>query len=444
MFQRVHSFFSPPHPVPRASLYASSVFIASLGRGVWVPFALLYFHVTVGLPLPLVGLGLTIGGLWAMAITPLAGTLVDRFGPRTPLVFGQIGAGLCMLAFLLVHSFAGFLLVSLLFSSAQAIQDPAFNALVADLFPEEDRDWWFGFNRSASNLGIGMGGLLAGGAVSLGGVGMYQVLLIANALSSIVTALLLLGIPLPVHAHRPAPAVDRQSTEEHGGYIAVLRDRPFLGFVIMQGILTLSYMALEIAMPPYVLSNLHAPAWGFSMLYTINTAMVVVLQMPLMRLLMKHKRTSGILAGGLVFAGSFLLFLAALALPGWLLIPYLALVMVIYTMGELLLSPSQVSLSMALAPEELRGRYMAISSLSYGISGTLAPVLFTSLLTLSPLLFWLSLTVLIAGTSCLVPALERHLPANTLRALPQEEAVEILAEAERKHEGTGELIGSRL
>lgn len=441
MFQRVRSFFSPPHPVPRASLYASSVFIASLGRGLWVPFALLYFHITAGLPLPLIGLGLTIGGLWAMAITPLAGTLVDRFGPRAPLVVGQLGAGLCMLAFLLVHSFVGFLLVSLLLSTAQAMQDPAFNALVADLFPTEDRDWWFGFNRSASNLGIGMGGLLAGGAVSLGGTGMYQVLLITNALSSIATAFLLLGISVPVHKHTPSP--DKQSTKERGGYLAVLRDRPFMGFVVIQGILCLSYMALEIAMPPYVLSNLHAPAWGFSMLYTINTAMVVVLQMPLMRLLMKHKRTRGILAAGLVFAFSFLLFLAALVVPGWLLIPYLVIVMVIYTVGELLLSPSQVGLSMALAPEELRGRYMAVSSLSYGISSTLAPALFTLLLTLSPLMLWVPLAVLIAGTACMVLVLERHLPAHALRAIPQEERVEVLEEASQEGAQMSELVESK-
>ena len=406
-----------------------------------MPFALLYFHVTAGLPLPLIGLGLTIGGLWAMAITPLAGTLVDRFGPRTLLVVAQTWSGLCMLAFLLVHSFTGFLLVSLLLSTAQAVQDPAFNALVADLFPEEDRDWWFGFIRSASNLGIGMGGLLAGGAVSLGGTGIYQALLITNALSSIATALLLLGVPVPAHRHAPPP--NKQAAKERGGYLAVLRDRPFMGFVVIQSILCLSYMALEIAMPPYVLSNLHAPAWGFSMLYTINTAMVVVLQMPLMRLLMKHKRTSGIFGGGLVFAGSFLLFLAALAVPGWLLIPYLAIVMVIYTVGELLLSPSQIGLSMALAPEELRGRYMAVFSLSFGISATLAPALFTSLLALGPLMLWIPLTVLIAGTACMTLVLERHLPAHTLRALPQEEIMEVLEEAAQEMTHTGELIGSK-
>jgi MFS family permease len=443
MLSRLHSFFSPPHPVPRASLYAGSVFIASLGRGLWVPFALIYFHSVVGLPLPLIGLGLTIGGLWGMAFTPLAGILVDRFGPRVLLVVAQLVAGSCMLAFLLVHSFPLFLLVELVLATGLAMEDPAFNALVAELFLEEDRDWWFGFNRSASNLGIGLGGLLAGAAVSLGGTAIYHVLLITNAISTISAGLLLLGLTLPVRHHRPH-VQEAHRERQPAGYRAVLRDRPFLGFIIIQAILCLCYMVLEIALPPYVLNNLHAPAWGFSMLYTINTAMVVVLQVPLMHLLMKHRRTRGINLAGLVFAFSFLLFLAALIIPRWLLVPYLVMVMVIYTLGELLLSPSQVSLSMALAPENLRGRYMAISGLTYGLSSTLAPVLFTSLLTLGPAALWLPMTALIAGTACLILVVERHLPASALRALPQEQTIQsaILQENDHEERKSGDLIGS--
>ena len=440
MLSRLRSFFSPPHPVPRASLYASSVFISSLGRGLWIPFALLYFHLIVGLPLPLIGLGLTLGGLWGMAITPLAGTLVDRFGSRKLLVGAQLASGACMLAFLLVHSFTLFLVVEMVLATAQAAQDPAFNSLVAELFPDEDRDWWFGFNRAASNLGMGMGGLLAGGAVSLGGTAIYHVLLTINALSTVISGLLLLGLQMPAHQYRPH-VHKAAGKKQRGGYSAVLRDRPFMGFVVIQAVLCLCYMVMEIALPPYVLSNLHAPAWGFSMLYTLNTAMVVVLQMPLMRLLMKHKRTRGINSAGLVFAFSFLLFLAALVVPRWLLVPYLVAVMVIYTLGELLLSPSQVGLSMALAPEAMRGRYMAVSSLGYGLSGTLAPVLFTSLLTLGPLFLWLPLTALIVVAASMVLVLERYLPAHALQALPQE--VTMLEEHSLEDKRTGELVGMK-
>lgn len=442
MLRRLRLFFSPPHTVPRSPLYASSVFISSLGRGLWVPFALLYFHLIAGLPLPLIGLGLTIGGLWGMAFTPLAGVLVDRLGARRLLVGAQIASGVCMLAFLFVHSFILFLVVEMLLATAQSAQDPAFSSLVAELFPPEDRDWWFGFNRAASNLGIGLGGLLAGAAVSLGGTAIYHGLLASNALSTIIAGLLLLGLILP--ARQAQPQLHKTSGKrERGGYGAVLRDRPFMGFVLIQAVLCLSYMVLEIVLPPYVLSNLSAPAWGFSMLYTLNTFMVVVVQMPLMRLLMKHKRTRGIGAGGLVFAFSFVLFLVALIVPHALMVPYLIVVMVIYTFGELLLSPSQVGLSMALAPEELRGRYMAVSGLGYGLSGALAPVLFTSLLTLGPLFLWLPLTALIGGAACLTFALERHLPADALQALPQE--VEIMVQEEVLQEEThvGELVGRK-
>src|SRR5260370_19695601 len=98
--------------------------------------------------------------------------------------------------------------------------------------------------------------------------------------------------------------------------------------------------------------------------------------------------------------------------------------MAIYTLGELLLSPSQVGLVMALAPEEMRGRYMAVSSLGSGLSGALASVVFSSLLTLGPLQLWLPLTGLIVVAAFAILVLERYLPAHALQAVPQEEMVE--------------------
>jgi hypothetical protein len=33
-------------------------------------------------------------------------------------------------------------------------------------------------------------------------------------------------------------------------------------------------VVLEIALPPFLVENLHTPAWGFSLLFTLNSIMV--------------------------------------------------------------------------------------------------------------------------------------------------------------------------
>jgi MFS family permease len=49
--------------------------------------------------------------------------------------------------------------------------------------------------------------------------------------------------------------------------------------------------------------------------------------------------------------------------------------MVVLTIGELLLVPTASTLTAALAPAEMRGRYMGVYNLTWGISYGLGPVI---------------------------------------------------------------------
>jgi len=419
---RLKSLVFPPHAVPGSTLYAASTLAGAVGRGLWLPFSLLYFHLVIGLPLPLVGAGLTGAGIVGLLVTPAAGSLVDHFGARPLFIasFAAVGAG--SLVYLVAHSFLPFLVGSIVISSAYSFNMPAGTAYVAELFPSEDRDWWFGFDRSAMNLGLSVGVLLSGWVASAGGTGAYHWLLFVSAVGYFITAALVLAIPAsPFQSGAPKQAgTALQQVEKPLTYITILRDRPFLGFLATQATLFLSFAVLEVAMAPFLVENLHAPAWGFSLLFTLNTIMVVVLQVPLMHLLGTMRRTRGIALGGFSYAFSYLLFAAVVGVPRPLLMPALVLTMIIYTLAEMFLSPTSYSLALALAPEQARGRYMALFSLGGSLAFTVAPVMFTFLLTLSSSLFWLVLTGITTTAALGVLLLERRLPVHTLRASRQE------------------------
>lgn len=425
---RLNSLFIPPHRAPGSVLYALSTLLGALGRGLWLPFSLLYFHYVIGFPLPLVGVGLTLAGFWGMAITPLTGSLVDRFGARLLYILGFLLMGAGTLGYLMAHTFPIFLVAAMITQSAWACIGPAGSAYIAELFPKEDHDWWFGFNRSSMNLGLSVGVLLAGGIASIGGRASYQWLLIGSSLGYIVTGLLIFTIP----ARRGA--VTRRTSErgERISYLTVLRDLPFLGFVVTQAILFLSYTILEVAIPPFLVGNVHAPTWSFSLLFTLNTIMVVVFQVPLMKVLNRFRRAQGIAAGGFTYALSYLLFAVAALLPGVALVPFLVVSMVIYTLGELFLSPPSYALGLALAPERARGRYMAVFGLGGQLAFTLAPVFFTSALTFNIYVFWIGFAVLTAATAGAVLLLERRLPAHTQRATSEEPGSELAVEVRRE------------
>jgi MFS family permease len=126
--------------------------------------------------------------------------LADRFGARPLFIASFAGIGAGSLVYLGAHSFPLFLVGSIVISVGYSVNAPAGTAYVAELFPWEDRDWWFGFDRSAMNLGLSVGVLLSGWVASVGGTSAYQWLLLVSGLGYFLTGALIR--PVPSEAHR--------------------------------------------------------------------------------------------------------------------------------------------------------------------------------------------------------------------------------------------------
>jgi MFS family permease len=87
--------------------------------------------------------------------------------------------------------------------------------------------------------------------------------------------------------------------------------------------------------------------------------------------------------------------------------------MIVFALGETMLSPVGPALVNEIAPEHLRGRYNAAAGLAWGVSGTLAPAI-TALYFNDHLGGWWPLgtgiTALVGGG--LMLSLRRHLSAS--------------------------------
>ena len=81
--------------------------IDTLGSGMYVPFSLVFFQRVTGLPLPVIGAVLTVAGLAGMALLPLAGAAVDRFGARRMQLIGYAVRGLGFVAYPIAPRWAG-------------------------------------------------------------------------------------------------------------------------------------------------------------------------------------------------------------------------------------------------------------------------------------------------------------------------------------------------
>jgi MFS family permease len=85
---------------------------------------------------------------------------------------------------------------------------------------------------------------------------------------------------------------------------------------------------------------------------------------------------------------SFLAMYAAGRLSVSLAVTVVLVAAVVYTLGEMVAGPVVGALSAEAAPEELRGRYMAVNQLAWSVSGGVAPLLLSWLLDQGALSLW--------------------------------------------------------
>ncbi|TQS21564.1 MFS transporter [Microbispora hainanensis] len=397
--------------------------VDSTGSGMYLPLSLLFFHHVTGLPIERVGVIMTAAALFSLVANPIAGVLVDRFGARAVVVGGYLVRAVGFAAYPLVDSPLTMFLAVALVALGDGSYPPSIQSFVAAIARGADRDRLLAAQRSLRNAGLGAGGLIAGAALGLGSDAAYRVIVLVSAAAFAGAALILRTIPVPGGQDRtaaragaagtPAPVAARGS----GGYRLVLRDRTFLALTLQNVPTAFGYMVLSVALPVYVTQELDVPASLVGVLYAVNTVGIALLQIPVTRRLIRYRRTRTVAAGAATFGASF----AAFALLAGVPVRPVALAGVfaataLFTLGEMLHGAPLSALVSSAAPEETRGRYMAVYQFSWAIPITLAPAVLTALLSLSPVSMWLLLAGGVSCSALTMLRLEPRLPARAVHA----------------------------
>jgi len=398
-------------PSMRGSVrYVVAAVVDALGSGLFLPLSLLYFTAVAHLPLSAVGLTLTATTFATLPLTPLAGILVDAIGSRRVTLISQFLQAGGFLGYLFVINIPTLALTSLLVTAGTRMFYAANAVLVAEIAVPDERDRWYGFVNALRNAGSSIGGVIAGGVI-VGGSGTgYQALVAGNALSFVVSGILLLrlrtGSDLARHAVKKA---------QRGGFGVVLRDIPFLGYVLVNFAMALSSMIATIAFPVYLLEALHAPRWMIGGIGVGTTILILGGQTLAVRLTEGHRRTRVLLVANVIRSIGYLLYALAPLVPRHLLVPNLFIASTVSTVGGMLQLPVASALAAEAGPVALRGRYLGVFEFSYGIAAALAPGLFAALYALGMVIPWEVLAGLTAATIGPLLLVERYLPSRAVR-----------------------------
>jgi MFS family permease len=343
----------------------SATFIDRLGGALLFPFFSLYITKKFGVGMTQVGILFGVFSITGLLSSLVGGALTDRMGRKGLLLFGLVMSALSALLMGIVDQFILFVLVTVVVGLLADVGFPAQQAMIADLLPEDKRAEGFGILRVVANLAVTFGPMIGG----LLAATSYLLLFILDASASLITAIILFFTLR--ETKRPAQEGETQESmlQTFGGYFKVLRDSAFTWFLVASMLSVLVYMQMNTTLSVYLRDIHGVPEQGFGYILSLNAAMVVLLQFPITRWISKFRPMMIMVIGTLFYAVGF-------GLYGFVSIYILFLVaMVIITIGEMLVSPVSQSIVARLAPEAMRGRYMAAYGFSWIIPSALGPLL---------------------------------------------------------------------
>ena len=351
----------------------STVAVQTLGRGLTLPFTVIYLHEVRGISLGLSGLLMAFIAVVALAVTGPGGALTDRVGARRMLLWSTTSqlVGCVILAFATTPLVVA---VAFVFLGVNfGVSWPAFNALIAAIVSGPARQQYFGINFALVNLGIGVGGVVGGLFVDVHRPGTFTAIYLADAATMLVPIGLLLGPLRHVHGRAEVP---HDAPQGSGSYLTILRDPSVLWVTVLTFLgVFVGYGQMEAGFPAFArqVSQVSTGVIGFA--FAVNTVVIVALQFLVLSRISGRRRTRVLL----VMAGLWALSWVVLGLTG--LVPggaaAVAGVLVfhcLFALGETLLQPTIPAITNDLAPDHLRGRYNAVNSAAFQAGTILGPV----------------------------------------------------------------------
>ncbi|CAA9566567.1 MAG: MFS superfamily export protein YceL [uncultured Thermomicrobiales bacterium] len=319
-----------------------------------VPLISVHFVDGLGWAAGSVGLVLAVRQLTQQGFAAVGGVLADRWGAKGPICAGLLVRGIGFGSMAWADSLAVLFLTVAVSAIGGALFEAPKSAAIAALTEQATRARFYALAGVVAGLGLTIGPLV--GSFLLG-VGFDAVALTAGGCFALTATVTFLFLP-------PVRVASGEGTLFAGVGLA-LRDRSFLGF----NILLMGYWFLWVQMVisiPLVATAIAGTGRAVSWVYAVNAGLSILLQYPMLRLGERWLRPMPILIIGVGLMG---LGLAGIAVAGSL--AGLLGCVAAFSIGSLLASPTQQTVSAELANPVALGSYFAVGSLALAIGGGL-------------------------------------------------------------------------
>jgi len=351
--------------LPREVWNLSLVTVVHRSGTMVLPFLTLYLTTRHGFSAREAGGVLSLYGVGAIGGAYVGGWLSDRVGSISTQVVGLClsAGGLAVLSSM--QSPLSIVVIVLLWSIVVESIRPANAVTLAELSPPQLQVRAFGLRRLAMNLGMSIGPAVGGVLAAYS----YLWLFFVEASVSLLAAGLLWAL---FHYRRQAVDQERSNYTATASRSATPRSPWRDGvFLVLVGLVTLLVTVLCQLFGAYPLTlseEYHLPEYTIGLVFTLNTLVIVVFQMPIIHAVARFDPLQ------VIGLGAFLLCAGFALLPLTSSLGPIGVIVLVWTLGEMLTTPLLEGFVAHRSSVESRGQYMGLFSAAFSLAFVLAPL----------------------------------------------------------------------
>ncbi|WNI34106.1 MFS transporter [Streptomyces sp. ITFR-6] len=350
--------------------------LSAFGLGFTVPYLYVYVAQVRDLGAGTAGVVLAVFAMAALAVLPFTGRVIDRRGPLPVLLVASVVASLGAVALGFSSQVTAAVLSAAVLGAGTAVMQPALATMLVRCSDTGTRTRAFAMQFFLQNLGLGIGGLVGGQIVDTERPASFTLLFLIEAVMFLVLGAITATVRMP---RTPAVAAEVSGTgagARGGGMRTLLSHRAMvqlcvLGFVVFFA----CYGQFESGLAAYGTEAAGIEPSTLGIALAANTAVIVVAQFVVLRLVERRRRSRVIAAVGLIWAFAWIVAGYAGLGHGSQTMATAAMISTyaLFGLGESMLSPTVAPLVADLAPESMVGQYNSAFALCKQLALAVGP-----------------------------------------------------------------------
>ncbi len=340
-----------------------TVFIDMIGGTLLSPFFALYITQKFNVGMTQAGIMLGMFSFFGLFGNAIGGALTDRFGRKKIILFGLIFSALSTITLGFVNEYYVLYPLSAIIGILGSIAGPAHNAMVADMLPEEQHNEGYGIIRVVANLSWIIGPTIGGFVAARS----YLALFLMDAAFSLTTAILVVRIIPETLPHKSDTKNEESMIQTLAGYLTVFKDYLFIAFLVVSMLMLIVYQQMYNTLSVYLRDTHAIPTTQYGYMLSASAILVVLAQFWVSTQTKKYAPMVMMAVGTLFYMVGFSMF--GFFSAYWI---FVAAILII-TIGEMITVPVSQALAARFSPEDMRGRYMAVFSISWTLPSSIGP-----------------------------------------------------------------------